>query len=147
VSSAPRVDGARLRRDLTDLARFGATGSGGVSRTSYSAAYDIGIVTSVVGLGGGTAEFVGRADHAGTTPMSQRRDALRAAGRLGLTSQAMPSGAGHNSQNLARIAPTWMIFVPSVAGRSHSPVEHTGWTDIENGADVLLATLIELASS
>jgi N-carbamoyl-L-amino-acid hydrolase len=412
VSSAPRVDGARLRRDLTDLARFGATGSGGVSRTSYSAADsaarqwyagrcaeaglslwqdglgnmfaqrggpgtgppavwsgshldsvpdggrldgalgsiaalecvrrlaelgldlarpvravvfadeegnyghllgsrgvvdgytgdqlsemtgrdgdrlldalaaspwtngpatqtrvspgvihsfvelhieqgpnleqagdDIGIVTSIVGLGGGTAEFLGRADHAGTTPMDQRWDALRAAasfmtelprlaasvspvavatcgliavepgaanvvprlarlvvdfrdpdparlrelsaaigaaaarageacgaeaawrpaplvgpvpldpgvqaavagaaGRLGLSSRAMPSGAGHDSQNLARIAPTGMIFVPSVAGRSHSPAEHTGWADVENGANVLLATLIELAA-
>jgi acetylornithine deacetylase/succinyl-diaminopimelate desuccinylase-like protein len=39
-----------------------------------------------------------------------------------------------------------MIFGPSVAGRSHSPAEHTREADIENGAHVLLATLIELAS-
>jgi beta-ureidopropionase / N-carbamoyl-L-amino-acid hydrolase len=207
---------------------------------------DIGIVTSIVGLGGGTAEFLGQADHAGTTPMNQRRDALRAAGTfvadlprvaasvspaavitcglitvepgaanvvprlarliidfrdpdpgrlrelsgaigtaaeraaarcgaeaawhptplvepvpldpgvrsaisraasgIGLGTLAMPSGAGHDAQNLARITPTGMIFVPSVAGRSHSPAEHTSWRDVENGANVLLATLIDLAS-
>jgi N-carbamoyl-L-amino-acid hydrolase len=209
-----------------------------------AAGTDIGVVTSIVGLGGGVLEFVGRADHAGTTPMTARRDPLRAAAALigdlphiaasvsdtavatcgrvdtepgganvvpalvrltldfrdhrkdglghlseailatahsaarrhgvdvvwlpdapfdpvgldermqeaiganatarGLSVMALPSGAGHDAQNLAQLAPTAMIFVPSRDGRSHSPAEHTEWSDIENGANVLLATVLDL---
>jgi N-carbamoyl-L-amino-acid hydrolase len=208
---------------------------------------EIGVVTGIVGLGGGELVFTGRQDHAGTTPMPLRRDALRAAAdlvtrlpavagsvseaavatcgivqvrpgaanvvpgtcrlqldfrdpdrdrllrleqaivaaaeqaagpnqvevsyrrdsitdpvamdgrmqeriesaaaRLGLSTLRMPSGAGHDAQNLAKLAPTGMIFVPSVAGRSHSPAELTRWQDVENGANVLLATVHDLASS
>jgi beta-ureidopropionase / N-carbamoyl-L-amino-acid hydrolase len=210
-------------------------------------ATQIGVVTSIVGLGGAVVEFYGRADHAGTTPMSGRQDPLLAAadliaalpgiaasvsdvsvatcGRvdtlpgsanvvpglarltldyrhpdatlvgtlgarlqaeaaqaanrhgvrcawipdeliapveldprirsaiqrqadgLGLSTLAMPSGAGHDSQNMATIAPTGMIFVPSKAGRSHCPEEDTDWNDVANGANVLLNTLIELATN
>jgi N-carbamoyl-L-amino-acid hydrolase len=207
----------------------------------------IGVVTSIVGLGGAVAEFYGRADHAGTTPMTGRQDPLLAAadliaampaiaasvsdaavatcGRvdtspgsanvvpslarltldyrdpdaarlatlgarleakasqaasdhgvrhawipdiavapaglnphirsaierqadsLGLSTLAMPSGAGHDSQNMATITPTAMIFVPSKGGRSHCPDEHTDWNDVTNGANVLLNTLVELATT
>lgn len=207
---------------------------------------DIGVVTSIVGLGGGRLEFRGRADHAGTTPMSLRSDALVAAAdfltslpqlaagvseaavatcgilRLapgaanvvpevatctldlreptqaglealhaavdtaaqksaqhhgvqvmwypdqlidpvqmnpalrevirnacdahGFSWQDMPSGAGHDSQNLAKITPTAMIFVPSHDGRSHCPAEHTDPELLTHGANVLLSTLISLAS-
>ncbi|MGH3682770.1 MAG: hydantoinase/carbamoylase family amidase, partial [Natronosporangium sp.] len=206
----------------------------------------IGVVTGIVGLGGGELVFTGRQDHAGTTPMGLRRDPLRgaaelitrlpelagavsgtavatcgmvdvrpgagnvvpgtcrlqldfrdpdrdrllaleqaivaaaeqaadrhqlqvsyqresitdpvaldprmqdliesAAGRLGLRTLRMPSGAGHDAQNLATLAPTGMIFVPSVAGRSHSPAELTSWDDVENGGNVLLATVHALAT-
>ena len=206
----------------------------------------IGVVTGIVGLGGGELVFTGRQDHAGTTPMPLRRDPLRgaadlvirlpevtaavsgsavatcgvvevepgatnvvpgvcrlrldfrdpdrdkllaleravvaaagqaaarhrvevsyrrdsitdpvglddriqdvigsAAGRLGLSTLRMPSGAGHDAQNLARLAPTGMIFVPSVAGRSHSPAELTRWDDVAHGANVLLATVHHLAT-
>jgi N-carbamoyl-L-amino-acid hydrolase len=207
---------------------------------------DIGVVTSIVGLGGGKVQFHGRADHAGTTPMTTRKDALLGAaeflttlpklaasisddavitcGLIGvepgganvvpgtatltldfrdpdlarlralyevversafdvaakhdltlswhpdtlvepvpldsgirdlITASAkefgysyadIPSGAGHDSQNMAWIAPTAMVFVPSKDGRSHSPAEDTSWEDIEKGANVLLATLVALAS-
>jgi N-carbamoyl-L-amino-acid hydrolase len=209
-------------------------------------AVDIGVVTAIVALGGADVAFVGRADHAGTTPMPQRADALVAAsafvstvpavvegiapdavatagmlrvapgaanvvpGRVelsldyrdiepatvdrieralraaaegvarehgadvewaahemipsapldegvraaiaaaaagrGLRTAAIRSGAGHDSQNMSRIAPTGMIFVPSVGGRSHSPAELTYANDVVNGANVLLDTLIRLAS-
>ncbi|HEU5417733.1 MAG TPA: M20/M25/M40 family metallo-hydrolase, partial [Streptosporangiaceae bacterium] len=66
---------------------------------------------------------------------------------LGLSAVAIPSGAGHDAQNMAKLAPTGMIFVPSRDGRSHSPAEHTDWDDIENGANVLLGTLTELATT
>jgi beta-ureidopropionase / N-carbamoyl-L-amino-acid hydrolase len=206
----------------------------------------IGVVTGIVGLGGGELVFTGRADHAGTTPMALRRDALRGAAelitrlpeltalvsptavatcgimhlapgagnvvpgecrlqldfrdpdaerlaaleraivtaaeqaaarhqvavayhrhsitdpvlldervqalieaeaaRLGLSTRRMPSGAGHDAQNLATLAPTGMIFVPSVDGRSHSPAERTHWHDVENGANLLLPTVHALAT-
>lgn len=44
------------------------------------AGIDIGVVTSIVGLAAGQVEFVGRQDHAGTTPMGQRADPMPAAG-------------------------------------------------------------------
>jgi len=44
--------------------------------------HQIGVVTGIVGLGGGVVTFQGRADHAGTTPMTLRKDALVAAGAL-----------------------------------------------------------------
>jgi N-carbamoyl-L-amino-acid hydrolase len=206
----------------------------------------IGVVTAIVGIGGGRVEFRGRQDHAGTTPMHSRRDALRgaadflvrlpavarsvsetavatcgivhvepgganvvpgvarlqldfrdpdgqrlldletalvdaarlvadehdlavsyeresitepvpldpglqqriecAAGAQQLSSLRLPSGAGHDAQNIARLAPTGMVFVPSVAGRSHCPDEATSWEDIEGGANVLLAVVHALAT-
>jgi N-carbamoyl-L-amino-acid hydrolase len=212
-----------------------------------AAGTQVGVVTSIVGLGGAVTEFYGRADHAGTTPMTARQDPLLAAadliaampaiaasvsdvavatcGRvdtspgsanvvpslarltldyrdpdaarlgtlgarleakaaqaardhgvryawipdlsiapaelnprirsaierharsLGLSTLVMPSGAGHDSQNMATIAPTGMIFVPSKGGRSHCPDEDTDWNDVANGANVLLNTLVELATS
>jgi N-carbamoyl-L-amino-acid hydrolase len=60
------------------------------------------------------------------------------AASLGLTRQPMPSGAGHDAQELSRIAPMGMIFVPSVGGISHSPREFTKADDVTHGADVLL---------
>jgi beta-ureidopropionase / N-carbamoyl-L-amino-acid hydrolase len=207
----------------------------------------IGVVSSIVGLGGGLAEFRGRADHAGTTPMTARQDPMRAAadfiaalpaiaasvsdaavatcGRvdtlpgganvvpslvrvtldfrdpdaarldllgdrirarageaasthgvgctwlpeptvaptvlnsrvlaiidkqaagLRLSTASLPSGAGHDAQNMATIAPTGMIFIPSSGGRSHCPEEHTDYGDVTNGANVLLNTLLELATA
>ena len=50
------------------------------------AGIDIGIVTAIAGIGRRTLHFRGRADHAGTTPMSLRQDAGRAAG--GFTAKA-----------------------------------------------------------
>jgi N-carbamoyl-L-amino-acid hydrolase len=65
---------------------------------------------------------------------------------LGLSQRRMTSGAGHDAQMLARICPTSMIFVPSVGGISHNPAEHTESEDLIAGANVLLATLTELAN-
>jgi beta-ureidopropionase / N-carbamoyl-L-amino-acid hydrolase len=46
-----------------------------------SAGVDVGVVTSIVGIRRMEIAFEGEADHAGTTPMSVRRDALVAAAR------------------------------------------------------------------
>jgi N-carbamoyl-L-amino-acid hydrolase len=54
----------------------------------------------------------------------------------------MPSGAGHDAQEIARIAPVAMIFVPSVGGVSHSPNELTRPEDVTNGTNVLLHSVL-----
>ncbi|MGH9969717.1 MAG: M20 family metallo-hydrolase [Pyrinomonadaceae bacterium] len=66
---------------------------------------------------------------------------------LGLTTKLLPSGAGHDAQDMARLAPVGMIFVPSVDGISHSPREFSRPNDIRNGANVLLHTLLKLDRS
>ncbi|MCA0175256.1 MAG: Zn-dependent hydrolase [Proteobacteria bacterium] len=58
--------------------------------------------------------------------------------RLGLSCQRMTSGAGHDAQMLATLAPTAMIFVPSRGGISHNPREHTDDAQLIQGAHVLL---------
>jgi N-carbamoyl-L-amino-acid hydrolase len=63
---------------------------------------------------------------------------------LGLTLIFMPSGAGHDAQGMAKIAPTGMIFVPSIGGISHSPQEFTRTKDMVNGANVLLQTILKI---
>jgi N-carbamoyl-L-amino-acid hydrolase len=71
-----------------------------------------------------------------------RRLIADSARQLGLSTRMMPSGAGHDAQDVARIAPTGMIFVPSVGGVSHSPKEFTRPEDMANGANVLLQTIL-----
>lgn len=208
------------------------------------AGVDIGVVSSIVGIGSYTLTFTGRADHAGTTAMRDRQDAglgaaafllaarrlvldeysgcvvnvgdlrfepgafnivparaqlalefrapqqepfagmeaallerarqiageyqlgleverlgrhsptplsamaqqaiIQAAEALGLRHLTLPSGAGHDAQSLAPLCPAGMLFVPSVAGASHSPREFTGWHDCVNGANVLLHAALRL---
>lgn len=207
----------------------------------------LGVVTDIVGLARGEVVFDGRADHAGTTPLALRRDALRGAaglltelaglpaavgapdavitcGRLevepgadnvvparvrlhldvrdrdrgsllaleaevarrarqaadahdlevrvgwepitdpvplhprlraliaevatdlGIEQHAMPSGAGHDAQVVARAVPTGMLFVPSIGGRSHTPEEATRPEDLVRGAQVLEQIVRRLAT-
>lgn len=208
---------------------------------------DIGVVTGIVGIQRLLATFIGQADHAGTTPMDRRRDALvaaasavlavrqtgcdsggqgvatasrisgyssgpnvvprtarleaemrsthpgwltaaehrltaeiqqlaalsgvevdlewvadnhprpmdasiqhkiaRSAETLGLSWEAIPSGATHDAVHLARVCPTAMVFVPSIGGRSHCPEEDTRIVDIVNGVDVLRDTLTNIDST
>ncbi len=69
----------------------------------------------------------------------------RTSRRLGIPARRMNSGAGHDSQNMAEKVKTGMIFVPSVKGISHSPMEWTEWENVELGARVLTETLKELS--
>lgn len=66
---------------------------------------------------------------------------------MGLSVKRMPSGAGHDAQMMAMIAPTAMIFVPSVDGKSHTPEEFTPEKDLVAGANVLLAVALDVAQS
>lgn len=63
---------------------------------------------------------------------------------LGFTTKLMQSGAGHDSQHMAAIAPSGMIFIPSVGGISHSPKEFSTPRDMANGVNVLLETILAL---
>jgi N-carbamoyl-L-amino-acid hydrolase len=51
--------------------------------------------------------------------------------------QAMPSGAGHDAQNIARHMPAAMLFVPSIGGISHHWAEDTKDEDLAVGIQVL----------
>jgi len=66
--------------------------------------------------------------------------------RLGVPYRRMPSGAGHDAMNMARIAPAGMIFIPCRGGVSHNPDEYAAPADIVRGMDVLTETLAALAA-
>jgi N-carbamoyl-L-amino-acid hydrolase len=66
------------------------------------------------------------------------------AAAAGFKTMSLPSGAGHDAQALARVAPMGMIFVPSVGGISHAPKELTRWEDVANGCEVLFRTVLAL---
>ncbi len=80
-----------------------------------------------------------------TDPAFQQaiRDAARA---VHLATLDLPSGAGHDAQNIAHLAPIGMIFVPSRSGISHSPREYSSPEHIANGAEVLYRSLLLLDS-
>lgn len=63
---------------------------------------------------------------------------------MGFSTLSLPSGAGHDAQEMARIAPMGMIFIPSKNGISHAPSEYSSPEDIANGANVLLHTILQL---
>ena len=64
----------------------------------------------------------------------------------GYSVREMTSGAGHDAQMMTRLCPAAMIFVPSINGVSHNPAEATADRDLEAGANVLLETMLRLAT-
>ena len=92
----------------------------------------------------GTAIEMTRTSHhpAALADAEMQKIVAQSADALGLTSVRMPSGAGHDAQSMARLAPMGMIFVPSVGGISHSPKELTTWEDCARGADALLHSVL-----
>jgi len=65
--------------------------------------------------------------------------------QLAVTCLRMPSGAGHDAMNMAKITPTGLIFIPCQGGISHNPAEKAAIDDIALGAEVLLHTALKLA--
>jgi beta-ureidopropionase / N-carbamoyl-L-amino-acid hydrolase len=80
------------------------------------------------------------------TPMTASIvDAFEVAARdLGIGTMRLSSGAGHDAAMLARRVPTGMLFVPSIAGRSHDVTEDTRAADIITGAQVMARTVDRL---
>ena len=72
---------------------------------------------------------------------------LETSDALGYASLPMISGAGHDASYMNRLAPTAMIFVPSIKGRSHVEAEKTSWEDCEAGANVLLHCILQSANN
>lgn len=71
----------------------------------------------------------------------------RKASARGYSYKRMTSGAGHDAQMIARIAPTAMIFVPSIGGISHNPTEFTSVRDLVAGANVFLDVVESLCQT
>lgn len=66
----------------------------------------------------------------------------KSAQELGYSNRRMYSGPGHDAQFVIDLAPTTMIFVPSIGGHSHCEIEYTPVEDCLKGANVLLNTLL-----
>jgi N-carbamoyl-L-amino-acid hydrolase len=66
-----------------------------------------------------------------------------AAERHGYATLSLPSRAGHDAWNIARMAPAAMIFIPCRDGISHNEAEFAEFEDIAASADVLLGTVID----
>jgi N-carbamoyl-L-amino-acid hydrolase len=83
-----------------------------------------------------------------TQPVRTSETACRAiaaaADDLGLEHLPMFSGAGHDAQIVASIAPVGMILVPSRGGVSHAPTEHTDDEHLVLGARTLLRSVLRL---
>ena len=60
----------------------------------------------------------------------------------GYSSRYLPSGAGHDSLEIAQFIPTAMLFVPSENGRSHCPEEYTPYSYLAK-ATVVAVDLVE----
>jgi N-carbamoyl-L-amino-acid hydrolase len=85
----------------------------------------IGVVTGIAGFARGQVTVTGRADHAGTTPMDTRRDALTASAELILALERIASrksqrgtvatvGVLHNSPNAANVVPGRVALVTDI---------------------------------
>lgn len=68
----------------------------------------------------------------------------RAAKHHGVSYRQITSGAGHDSVFVSRIIPTGMMFIPSIGGKSHSPLENSTFEDIVLGTEILADVLLDL---
>lgn len=68
------------------------------------------------------------------------------ANKLGYSYMRMNSGAGHDAMNMATLAPSSLIFVPSKDGLSHHPDEWTDYEDLEKGIELMMNTVMELSN-
>lgn len=113
---------------------------------------DIGIVTAIVGITRIEVTVEGRADHAGTTPMGHRLDALSAAARLVLAVEAealrLAGGARHFAATVGEfeMTPNAANVVPSHV-RLLIDVRAEDRDDLEAFAKALDAGIAEISSA
>lgn len=93
-------------------------------------------------------EFERPSDRRPTAMHDRCRDALRsAAAAIDLDAPDLHSGAGHDSQRIADVTDTGMLFVRSQDGISHNPKEWTDWEDCATATRVLGGALATLAGA
>lgn len=68
------------------------------------------------------------------------------ADEAGVTYDHVVSGAGHDAKYVSDVAPTAMVFVPSVDGVTHNESEFTEWEDCVAGANVFANATLTLAN-
>jgi allantoate deiminase len=76
---------------------------------------DIGVVSSIVGIGAAWLTFCGRADHAGTTPLAERQDAAQGASAFTLATHEIAASFAGCTVNVGemRFAPGVFNIVPA----------------------------------
>jgi N-carbamoyl-L-amino-acid hydrolase len=70
------------------------------------------------------------------------QNVLREACQATAATISLPSGAGHDANQLAMITSIGMIFVPSKDGRSHCPEEWTSYEDVTLGVEALTRAIL-----
>jgi len=66
--------------------------------------------------------------------------------KTGLTCMTMPSGAGHDAMNMAKLLPAAMIFVPCVGGVSHNNREEVLEKDMRNAIQIMYEVVTDICS-
>ncbi len=62
-----------------------------------------------------------------------------------LTVRDMTAAAGHDSVLLAPLCPSAMLFIPSVGGITHNPLEYSTKEQVARGAQTMLDAVLDLA--
>jgi N-carbamoyl-L-amino-acid hydrolase len=62
-----------------------------------------------------------------------------------LATRDMIAAAGHDSVLIAPLCPSAMLFVPSIGGITHNPLEYSTPEQLARGAQVLLDAVVTLA--
>ncbi len=135
-----------VRNVVPGVARLGVDLRDGDEVRLAAALHLLAAEVAAIGARRGVAASIGARQAVGAVGCDPAvQDAIvRAAAERGLTPRSMPSGAGHDAQVVAALGPVGMIFVPSTGGRSHCPEESTNAADLVLGAEILLATLVDL---
>lgn len=66
---------------------------------------------------------------------------------LGIPYRRMTSSPGHDAKYIAEIAPTGMLFVRTIGGRSHCETEDILWEDVQAAADAVLNAALKLTEA
>lgn len=69
---------------------------------------------------------------------------VQAAQSLGISYINMQSGAGHDVQEMGKLGPIGLVFIPSKDGISHNPKEYSSPEEMAYGANVMLQTVLLL---
>lgn len=69
---------------------------------------------------------------------------MQAAQSLGISYIKMQSGAGHDVQEMGKLGPIGLVFIPSKDGISHNPKEYSSPEEMAYGANVMLQTVLLL---